>query len=241
MKFLLFTALAGLGVLAGTAAAQPADAGADFQSAQIVETVEPEFPMPLYREYIEGGHAGIEISVDADGKLGEWLAVRYTDRRFADLAIDAIKQWQFKPAHWHGHPVSVCMYLNFDFRVHGVIVDTSRDEELTAFIRGLQSGVDGYHPYDLKQLDRIPVPIQAAAPHYPHALAERGVAGTVTVAFYVDEKGQVRMVSVEGRPAPELADLAADAVSHWKFEAPTAHGHPVLARLSQEFHFRPER
>jgi len=241
VKFLPFTALAALGLLAGTAAAQPADAGSDFQSAQIIETVEPFFPMPLYREYIDGGHAGIEISVEADGKLGEWLAVRYTDRRFAELAIEAIKQWQFKPALWHGRPVSVCMYLNFDFRVHGVIVDTSRDEALSAFIRGMQVGVDAYHPYDLKQLDRIPVPLQAPAPHYPHALAERGVAGTVKVAFYVDEKGAVRMISVEGRPAPELADLAADAVSHWKFEAPTVHGRPVLARLIQEFHFLPDR
>ncbi|HVW20992.1 MAG TPA: energy transducer TonB [Opitutaceae bacterium] len=241
MKSALFAALPALAVLAGNAAAQPPEAGGDFQSAQIIETVEPYFPVTLYREYEQGGHAGIEISVEADGRLSDWLPVRYTDKRFAELAIDALKQWQFKPARWHGQAVPVCLYLDFDFRVHGVVIDTSRDEALTAYIRSMQGDVDAYHAYELKQLDRIPVPENAPAPHYPHSLAERGIGGTVTVAFYVDEKGAVRMVSVEGRPAPELADLASEAVSHWKFEPPTVHGRPVLARLSQEFHFRSDR
>jgi TonB family protein len=241
VRSLLSPALLGLLLASGAARAQPPEAAGDFQSARIIETVEPYFPESLYREYLQGGHAGIEIAVDADGRLTEWLAVRYTDRRFADLAIDALKHWEFKPARWRGRPVAVCLYLRFDFRVHGVVVDSSRDEALTAFISGMRGDYDAYRPYELKELDRIPVPERAAAPHYPRSLVDRHLGGTVKVAFYVDERGEVRMVSVQGRPPLELSDLAADAVAHWKFEPPTVHGRPVLARLVQEFHFNPDK
>jgi TonB family protein len=62
---------------------------------------------------------------------------------------------------------------------------------------------------------------------------QRGVAGSATVEFYIDESGAVRMPAVFKADFPELGHLLADAVRQWKFDPPTRQGRPVLVHASQ--------
>jgi TonB family protein len=211
----------------------------DFQGTKIVRAVMPDFPEPLYRLYRNGGEVRIDIAVDMEGKLTEWLAVAYTDRRFADLAIEALKKWEFEPARWEGQPVPVCIPLTFSFEVKGVVLSSTGEEMAEAWLMTHFGGTNAYRPCTLRELDRIPIPVHADAPHYPESLANRGVQGEVTVEFYIDETGAVRMPFVIDLPQADLANLAVLAVRDWKFEPPTCRGRPVLARVRQLFRFTP--
>jgi TonB family protein len=76
------------------------------------------------------------------------------------------------------------------------------------------------------------------APHYPSNLAERGVKGAVTIEFFIDETGAVRMAAASAQDDYTLTALAIDALSHWKFAPPTSRGKPVLVKASQVFNFK---
>lgn len=151
----------------------------EFQSAKIIQTVSPVFPESLVAVCRNGGQARVVLSVDADGRLNEWLVISHTRREFAEAAVSALREWSFEPARLRGEAVSVSIELTFHFEVRG----------------------------------------------------------DVTVSFYIDEQGAVRMPYVLGQPNLELADLAVEAVRQWKFEPPTRQGRPVLVHAQQLFRF----
>jgi len=235
------TLFASLLLAAGTASllAQLPAVPNEFQSLKIIETAMPIFPETMIASHRNGGQARIVISVDADGKLREWLAVAYTDRAFADQAVSALKEWSFEPARWRGEPVSVSVTLTFDFEVKGVVISTTGSESLDAQLNALLGDARAFTPCTLRELDRIPVPLHSVAPSYSKDLSDKGVTGEVIVEFYIDEEGTVRMPCVVDRPDRALANLAIDAVQQWKFEPPTRNGRPVLVHVRQLFRFKP--
>ena len=237
MKTLL--ALCSLAVAVSPVLAQRSDRNSDFRSAKIIRTVEPIFPEALLTDYRNGGEVRIAISVDANGKLGEWLVLSYTARGFADAAVAALKEWEFEPARMMGEPVPVHIELTFNFEVKGVVVSLTLAETADALLGSVLGRQLAYAPCTLRELDRIPVPLSTVTPAYPKELGERGVQGTVTVEFYIDEQGNVRMPFVLGHPLAALANLAVDAVRQWKFEPPTRRGVPVLVHVRQIFQFTP--
>lgn len=221
-------------------AAQPDARPPDLQSVRIFQTVDPVFPESLVPLYRHGGEVGLLIGIGANGELTEWLPLRYTHRLFAESAIEAMKQWRFEPARLRGEAVPVSLELKFIFEVKGVVVSVSPADTVMAHFHDLAGG-RGYAPCTLRELDRIPVPLKTVAPVYPEELAERGITGEVTVHFYIDEQGTVRMPYVSGRPHQILANLAVDSVRQWRFEPPTRRGQPVLVQVRQVFKFSPSR
>ena len=181
--FLLSLALLGL------ALGQPADREPEMQSAQIIETVTPDFPEWLYRDYVQGGTVTLVINVDEQGKLKDSLVIGCTAREFADLTLAALKEWKFEPARWRGDAVPACLTLTVRFQVKGVVISSIGSDSVDRFRQAMFSEMGARRLYTLRELDRIPVPIRADSPHYPKALADRGVTGEVVVGFYIDEQG----------------------------------------------------
>jgi TonB family protein len=213
----------------------------DFQSAKIHENTTPRYPQALLATQRKGDKARIMINVDRDGRLVDWLVIGYTDVRFADSAVAALKEWTFEPARWQGSPVSVCIPLTFNFEVEGVVVSITALEAMQSLMSSLssQDQREVYAPCTFRELDRIPVPLHTVTPAYPKELVAQAVEGDVTVEFYIDEQGAVRMPSIIGRPPRQLAELAVGSVSQWKFEPPTSKGRPVLVCVRQVFRFKP--
>ena len=237
MKTLLASLLVAFG--AGPVLAQLPAQPQEFQSVKVIQSSPAIFPEDLIPNYRNGGHVRMEISVGPDGKLGEWLVTAHTHQRFADAAVAALKDLSFEPARWRGEPVPVCITLNFDFEVKGVVISLSSSEVLANQFNTMLYQQDAYSTCTLRELDRIPVPRKAVAPVYPKELADRGDSGAISVEFFIDEQGNVRMPYVLGRPNVALANLAVDAVRQWTFEPPTRKGQPVLVHVRQLFQFRP--
>ncbi len=220
--------------------AQLANPSDRVQSLRAIETMLPVYPYELVQLGVREGEVRVAISVDKYGKIDDCLAVAYTHPEFARVTIAAIKRWKFEPARYLGQPIAAATEIAVKFAVEGtVVVSLTPLESLNLRIYAMfNNNPNAYRPRTLSELDRIPTPIAAPPPGYPERLTHPGASGQVTVSFYIDESGTVRLPSVDVTEDPELASAAIDALRNWKFEPPTCKGHPVLVRASQRFNFR---
>jgi outer membrane biosynthesis protein TonB len=228
----------GIGVLlSGSLLAQTSISRSDWQSLKILQTADPIFPSHLLQVGVGDGEARVVINTDASGKLVDWLVVGYSHREFADAAVVAIKQWRFEPARLRGEPVGTTVELSFYFEAKGVVVSTTSADILEGQLMRIMKGSYAYQPCSLRELDRIPTPIVTITPQYSSALAQKGVKGKVTVEFFIDETGAVRLPAGSAKDDTLLTALAIDALHQWKFAPPTSKGRGVLVKASQEFDF----
>jgi TonB family protein len=227
-------------LMAGATFAQIMQPQPEWQSLKILQTVDPIFPYRFQELGVTNGEARVAINTDATGKLVEWLVVGYTRLEFADAAVEAIKQWKFEPARLRGEPVGTTVELLFYYEARGVVVSTVNPvDRVDAFISRIIGEHYVYQPCSLRELDRIPTPVVTVKPQYPGELADKGVKGKVTVDFYIDETGAVRLPAVSVKDNGELTALAVEALRQWKFEPPTRNGRPILVKASQVFNFGP--
>lgn len=220
--------------------AQLAATSNPLQSLRVLESNLPVFPQELLQLGVREGEVRVAFSVDATGKMEDCLVVAYTHKEFARVTMAAVKRWKFEPARFNGQPIAAASEVEVKFEVEGtVVVSLTPNETVNARIYSLLERGDSYRPRTLRELDRIPTPIAAPSPAFPARLAKSsGGVNNVTVSFYIDESGAVRMPSVGSDDDPDLAAAAIDALRNWKFEPPTCKGKPVLVRASQQFNFR---
>jgi len=129
--------------------------------------------------------------------------------------------------------------IDFNFEREGLtVVNQSAEENLQERFLDLDKDQYSYRVHILQELDHIPRPVHIVEPHYPLEWANKGIAGVVTIEFYIDETGRVRLPAVvNSGVSPLLGNLALDAVQQWQFEPATCKGKPVLVRASQNFNF----
>jgi len=228
-------------LLAGNARAQAFSPPPEWVSVKLIQTVDPVFPHQLTDAGVTEGWAHIVIDTDAKGTLVEWLVAGYSRKEFADAAVVAIKQWTVEPAKMRSEPVGTIVDVLFNFEAKGVVISTS--DPGVAFDRWMSSIIGDrftYRTYTLKDLDRIPTPLVTVKPQYPPDVANRR-SGKVSVDFYIDETGAVRMPAVSASDDSELSALAVDALKRWKFEPPLRGGRTVMVKAAQVFSFDPNK
>jgi protein TonB len=81
------------------------------------------------------------------------------------------------------------------------------------------------------------VPVRTAAPEYPYELKRAGISGVVTVAFSVDEKGNVIDPAVQKSSNKGFEQAALNAISKWKFKPALQDGTPVKSKLAIPLQF----
>ena len=76
------------------------------------------------------------------------------------------------------------------------------------------------------------------SPPIPDGVMKLGEERFVTVEFYIDQEGKVRVPSVSRELADDrLAAVAVAAVEQWRFEPPLRRKQPVLVLAQQVFRF----
>ena len=195
------------------------------------------YPSKMLENGVDSGEVRISISVDSTGTLTDCLLTAYTEREFADVALAAIKRWRYRPAKAGGSPTASRSDLVFEFRNSGVVVQAMAAAQLRrAYFSSLNERYE-YKPCQLRDLDQIPTPIHVVSP----SVNSDDNVHTVTVEFYIDEQGIVRMAAVPRESAGDLyAAAAVSAVEQWRFEPPLRKGEPVLVLAQQVFNFRPK-
>ncbi len=225
-------------VAPGAAAEPPPPDAAPNAPCQIRQRARIQFPARALSQGIVYGEVLMMIDVDSAGRLLDVLPVAYTRRDFAEAALAAIKEWRFTPARIGGEPAGSNITLNVKFEVAGVLayVKPIGDPEEQSTTRGDFV----YRPVNVAGLDRMPLAVAREGPIYPREWIVQGRTGGVTVDFFIDEKGQVRLPRIVGDADQYLAASALAAVKGWRFEPPRQKGRPVLTRATQVFHFRPQ-
>jgi protein TonB len=104
-------------------------------------------------------------------------------------------------------------------------------DRLAGQIEQATSGDEPGGVFSLADLDQRPRAIFQTPPQYPPELRRRGIAGTVTILFTVDQTGRVVSPKVERSTDPAFESPAIEAVRQWRFEPGTRKGQPVQFRM----------
>jgi TonB family protein len=229
-------------ILFGSLSASAQFAIQDYVPMKMIQTESPVFPSSVYPLGLTSGEAQVAIQIDDTGQLTDYVIAAYSHPAFGDAAVAALKKWQFKPALIHGVPRSATADLVFDFKVGTVVVDLTVFS-ITELIRfKMFPDAMSFSACSLGQLDRIPTPIKIVRPEYPQSLARNKKTIRITVGFYIDELGRVRLPAVSpamNESNEELCAAVVTAVGQWRFEPPILGGKPTLVLAQQDFDFKP--
>ena len=109
-------AVSGQGIPAGSFVTASA-AKEKIAPPELMEKVEPKYPADARAEKIQGT-IKVEAKVSEEGKVEEAIASESPDPRLAQAAVDAVKQWKFKPARKaDGKAVKVKTTITVNFRL----------------------------------------------------------------------------------------------------------------------------
>lgn len=227
----------GISVLSAAIPGRATDANAGIVINQ-TETLVYPFSMTVVG--ILEGEARVVISIDAEGRLNDALVVGYTNAAFADAAVGALKRWTYEPAYVDGFARASRAYVLFTFKNDMGVMVQKLPGTTDYSLFHLMAGRYAYSVCQLRDLDRIPIPVHVVAPASSGA-GLRGGKRTVTVEFFIDEEGKVRVPAI-GRDDRDdsYAAAAVAAVEQWRFEPPLRKGRPVLVLARQDFTFVPK-
>ncbi len=236
----LLLTIACFGAFSVRSAGETLDSAEDNAGVAINQTDALIYPFAMTVSGILKGEARVVISVDAQGKLNDALVVGYTDPVFAQAAVGALKRWSYEPARVRGVARASRAHVLFVFKNDMGVMVQSLPGMIDANIMRNHNDRYAYTAYQLRELDHIPVPSHVVPPD-PSKAGLRGGKRTVTVEFYIDEEGRVRLPAVSrDEPDDAFAAAAVSAVEQWRFEPPVRKGRPVLVLAKQDFSFVPK-
>jgi protein TonB len=91
--------------------------GGGVSAPIVIHSVEPEFTEQARRSDYQGT-VGIQLIVDAQGNPQAAHVVHHLGMGLDEKALEAVRQYRFKPAMYQGHPVAVQLVIDVDFRLH---------------------------------------------------------------------------------------------------------------------------
>jgi protein TonB len=108
-------ALNNLGGGNGSAPTVPVPVGGDVSSAQLISTVPPAYPQIAKSQRLSGD-VKIDALIDEHGRV-TGMKVVSGPVMLQQAAMDALKQWKYKPATLNGNPVSMHLLVTIQFRL----------------------------------------------------------------------------------------------------------------------------
>jgi TonB family protein len=91
--------------------------GGGVAAPLVIHAVDPEFTDEARREKYTGAVA-IQLIVDTNGNPQNIQVIRHLGMGLDEKAIEAVRQYKFKPAMYQGHPVAVRVVIDVNFRLY---------------------------------------------------------------------------------------------------------------------------
>jgi protein TonB len=91
--------------------------GGGVSAPQVIFSVDPEFSDEARRAKYQG-ICVVSVIVDAQGNPQRVRVVRPLGMGLDEKAVEAVKQYKFKPAYYQGHPVAVEVNIEVNFRIY---------------------------------------------------------------------------------------------------------------------------
>lgn len=87
--------------------------GGDVQAARLLHEVQPVYP-PIARQARIAGTVALSATIAPDGKVQDLRVVR-GNPLLVDAAVNAVKQWTYRPTYLNGQPVQVLTEVDVRF------------------------------------------------------------------------------------------------------------------------------
>ena len=214
--------------------------------------VEAEYLESSQAEHV-WGNVFLRIVIDREGKVieaapvsrDEWAPLNFTeDPRLRDAAIQAVKQWEYKPYVLDGQPVEV--ETRVVVLVKPRVIDSSGDVRLGSggpiggVAGGSRGGVIGGIIGSAAPPPKVAAPpkqrvssevlegnlLTHEAPVYPPLARQAKIQGMVRLQATISKTGAVENLrAFSGHPL--LIQPAMDAVRQWKYKPFLLDGDPV--------------
>jgi TonB family protein len=224
-----------------TARAAQATNDDSLQKLRLDKFVMPEFPESLLSTGNGKGVVTAAIGRDGEGRVTDVLVLDSTHARLTQSVTEAVRQWKFKlPANPAPAGREIVPIVRFLFSMRGVLFISA----YTGTLQSPASAITANSPVVLPtfaDLDAVPEPLHHPMPRFTGRLAEPANGGTVTVKFFLDETGKVRVPIILECSTPELGSAALAAVEQWTFTPPRAAGRETIALETQTFAFGPPK
>ena len=195
-------------------------------AGQIISKVNPVYPQEAKERGIEGAVI-LHAIIDKDGTVKE-LAVTSGPPELVASAMDAVKQWVYKPYLLNGEPTEVetTITVNYSLQSHPQASSDAapQPEQQSAYNIG-----GSVHP---------PVLTYSRDPEYPESLRAAKLSGDVIVSLIVDQDGLPREVRIAKGMGNEFDQKAVEAVEQYRFRPATQNGEPVPVNLKIEVRFQ---
>jgi TonB family protein len=204
----------------------PVRVSAGVMAGQVLTRVNPIYPAEAKANHVEGPiilHAIIS-------KTGEvrYLNVVSGPAELRTSAIDAIRQWTYRPYLLNGEPTEVETTITVNYKFEDPRDSQSPNDEYAS----------GVVPKKIGGGVSAPVLIYTVPPEYSEQAKKEKVGGTVLVNFWVDEQGRTKHVRVLRGVGDGLDEKALEAVKQYKFSPAMEGGKPVLVELKTEINFK---
>ena len=91
--------------------------GGGVSAPVVIHSVDPEFTEEARNANFQGT-VSLQLIVDPQGNPQNVRVVRHSGMGLDDKAVQAVKQYKFRPAMYQGHAVAVQMIIDVDFHLH---------------------------------------------------------------------------------------------------------------------------
>ena len=201
------------------------------ESPLLVWEKKPEYPATALNDKAEG-LVETQLYIDKQGAVSKVVIVQSSGREDLDnAAVEAARQYRFKPARLNGAPVSSMVMIPFQFRLTSSLSTIgSRIDKVTLpsiiIKEGDTGGEEVVAPKGSKK-DGGPSFSKIVRPKYTEIAQMRHASGEVDVKVTIDEKGDVISVSSLSRVHDDLVHAALAAAAKCKFVPARRKGQPV--------------
>lgn len=211
----------------------------------LIKRVEPIYP-PLARQARIQGTVILDVTINKPGDVSDTKLVS-GHPMLAPAAIDAVKQWRYRPYEKDGEPVAVETTVQVNFRladsppVQGVVGDQpggAPSEAAAGQVGFCENSVNNSFPTRVRVSQGVMqgLLISKQPPVYPEEARTAHIQGTVLMAMEISRDGSVcRIMLISGHPL--LAPAAIDAVKRWKYRPYLLNGQPVEVETQAQANF----
>jgi TonB family protein len=199
----------------------------------LLQKVAPVYP-PLARQARIQGSVILKVVINKSGDV-ESTQLFSGHPMLAPAAIEAVKQWEYKPYLLNGEPVEVETRVTVNFTLadtppaKGVVGDAPGGVPA-----GEQGAIFANSPADADHVGVVRASqgvmsgflVTKVRPEYPPDAKGQRIQGAVVMRVKIDQAGDVSNIQlISGHPL--LAPAAIDAVKQWKYRPYLLNGRPV--------------
>jgi TonB family protein len=197
-------------------------------ASQIIKKVAPVYP-PLARQARIQGQVVLKVEITKSGDVQN-IQLYTGHPMLAPSAIEAVKQWKYRPYLVNGEPVNV----KTDVTVNFTLADKPPAAADAGDTPGGAQASEPVNVYNGPVARRVRVSqgveqallLTKVQPQYPPDAKDQRIQGVVLLSVTIDKEGNVANIQVVSGPE-SLVPASIEAVKQWKYRPYLLEGTPV--------------